>query len=388
MTAHDIDHVAAVAAVAASGAPSAAPGDLPPAAYLAAILSLPAVGPRRLDQLLERYRPADAWAVARRHHPDVGRDRPAVLAARHEAAGISLVSAGDADYPPGLADDPVAPHVLFVRGDRMILSGPMVAIVGTRRASAAGRELAADWAEVLTASGVSVVSGLALGIDAAAHRGALASDVGAPPVGVVGCGLDVVYPLANRALWEGVAAAGCLVSECPLGTRPEAWRFPARNRIIAGLAGVTVVVESHETGGALITAEQAAERGRTVLVVPGSLRAGVSRGTNALLRDGAGVALEVGDVLDALGMRCGPLRRSSPLASLAPAAGTDERRLWDLLGDIAVDHGDGAGVGIDVLVARSGLGLDRVCLLLDRLERAGSVRRTHDTFIRMGEPCN
>ena len=162
------------------------------------------------------------------------------------------------------------------------------------------RELGRD----LGRAGVRVVSGLALGIDAAAHHGALdaEADGGAPPIGVVGSGLDVTYPRAHGALWTAVAAAGVLVGEAPLGAAPEPWRFPARNRIIAALGSVVVVVESHPRGGSRHTVDAAEARGRQVLAVPGSVRSPASRFTNELLADGCHPARDVTDVLVALGL--------------------------------------------------------------------------------------
>jgi DNA processing protein len=152
----------------------------------------------------------------------------------------------------------------------------------------------------LTAAGVSVVSGLALGVDASAHRGALTVE-GAEPIGVVGSGLDIVYPRANRDLWDAIAAKGTLFSEAPPGSAPERWRFPARNRIIAGLADAVVVVESHDRGGSLHTVDEAQTRAIPVGAVPGPVTASASAGTNALIADGAVPVLGLGDVLLMIG---------------------------------------------------------------------------------------
>ncbi|MEL7207605.1 MAG: DNA-processing protein DprA, partial [Actinomycetota bacterium] len=181
------------------------------------------------------------------------------------------------------------------------LGGPAVAIVGTRRCTRYGHDVARGLGARLAASGVTVVSGLAAGIDAAAHRGALDA-AGAAPAAVVATGLDVVYPSVNRALWADVEEQGVILTEGPLGTAPEAWRFPARNRIIAALADVTVVVESHAAGGSLYTVEEALVRDRPVLAVPGSIRSPASVGTNRLLSDGAEPLCAVEDVFVALGL--------------------------------------------------------------------------------------
>lgn len=164
----------------------------------------------------------------------------------------------------------------------------------------------------LSAAGVSVVSGLAAGIDGAAHDGALAA-AGAPPVGVVGSGLDVIYPRQHAALWDRVAQTGALLSEAPLGCAPEPWRFPARNRILAAVADVLVVVESHTAGGSMHTVRAAEERGVPVLAVPGPIRSRASSGTNLLLSQGCHPACDVADVLTALSLcRPGPMRPVSP----------------------------------------------------------------------------
>ena len=172
------------------------------------------------------------------------------------------------------------------------------------------------------------MSGLALGIDAAAHRGALSVN-GAPPIGVVGTGLDIVYPAANRDLWDAVAARGLLLSESPLGSRAERWRFPARNRLLAAIADVVVVVESHEAGGSLHTVAEAAARDRPVMAVPGPIRSSASAGTNRLLSDGCAPVCSVDDVLVALGLSAG---RRRPSADPAEGATTAQAVVLDALG--------------------------------------------------------
>ena len=286
------------------------------AKWLVGLVSLPGMGPARLRAVL-RDRPAEvAWravcdgtlprlegvseavatgwcAAARRLDVD------AVWAA-HPAAGVSVLGPGDAAWPSALDDDPEPPALLFARGDPSVLDGPRVALVGTRRCSYAGREVARQLGRDLSDAGVRVVSGLALGIDAAAHGGAL--DGSSPPVGVVGSGLDVVYPRRNSSLWDEVATRGLLLSEYPLGVVPDRWRFPARNRIIAALADVVVVVESHAVGGSMHTVDAALERGRVVMAVPGSVRNPAASGTNALLAAGSPPARDAADVLVALGL--------------------------------------------------------------------------------------
>ncbi len=296
---------------------------LPPAAWVAALAGLPGMGPARLAAVLGRWPPEEAWqrvAGGRAHRdraiaarvriPELQASRWRTAAAgtdvaaaweAHRAAGIAVRTAGDEGFPVVLAADPEPPAVLFSRGDLGALELPRVAIVGTRRCTWAGRSVAAELGAGLATAGVCVVSGLALGIDGAAHRGALSARM-APPVAVVGTGLDVVYPRRNAELWEAVATAGAVLSEYPLGTRPEPWRFPARNRLVAALADIVVVVESHARGGSMHTVTAALERDVTVMAVPGPVRAPAAAGTNALLVAGAAPVRDTVDVLVALGL--------------------------------------------------------------------------------------
>jgi DNA processing protein len=306
---------------------------LPRAAWVAALSGLPALGPARLAALLARWSPEEAWAQVLAGHPHHDRQVaarariPELVASRwrtaalaldvgaaweaHGAAGVAVRTPGDDGFPLVLAADLEPPSVLFSRGDVTALDRPRVAVVGTRRCTWAGRSLAAELGAGLAAAGVCVVSGLALGIDAAAHRGALAARA-APPVAVVGTGLDVVYPRRNAELWAAVASAGAVLSEYPLGTRPEPWRFPARNRLVAALADIVVVVESHARGGSLHTVTAALERDVAVMAVPGPVRGAASAGTNALLVAGAAPVRDAGDVLVALGLDSAAAGRRPP----------------------------------------------------------------------------
>ncbi|NNE12799.1 MAG: DNA-protecting protein DprA, partial [Ilumatobacter sp.] len=218
----------------------------------------------------------------------------------------------------------------------------------------------ADLGRELAEADVAVVSGLARGIDAAAHRGVRAATAGAPPVAVVGCGLDVPYPKAHRDLWEWVASAGLLVSEWPPGVAPHAWRFPLRNRILAALSEVVVVVESRERGGSLITARLAAERGVDVMAVPGSPRSRASLGTNKLLVDGATPVTAVDDVLVALGL---DHRRA--------ALPFDPRPVPDARQQLVLDACRVEPSNIDMIVGATGLGVTDVAMAAARLERDG-----------------
>lgn len=367
-------------------------GGLPAEAYASALAGLPAMGPARLVALLSRWPAVDAWAqvcqgravtdagVARACRPDpagVARawrraaasvDLGAAWSA-HVRAGVTVALRGSSAYPGLLETDQEAPAVLFVQGDPGALDARRVAIVGTRQCTRYGLDVARDLGRDLAAAGVVVVSGLALGVDGAAHSGALAAPGGAPPVAVVGSGLDVVYPRRHAALWAAVAERGLLLSEAPLGARPEPWRFPVRNRVLAALAEVVVVVESHVRGGSLHTVDAALARDRLVMAVPGSVRSPASAFPNALLADGCPPVRDALDVLVALGLSSataavddGEQRtRTAAVDDLDP----DARAALDALGWEAAT--------LDDVVARSGRGPGPVSLALARLERGGWV---------------
>ena len=216
---------------------------------------------------------------------------------------IRRLRRGLAPYPPLLRAIPDPPPVLWLRGDAdpELLSARSVAIVGARACSSYGRSVARALGRELAAAGLVVVSGMARGIDSEAHRGAL--DAGGLTVAVLGCGIDRDYPAANRELAARIVENGLVVSEYEAGIEPAPWRFPARNRIIAGLCTATVVVEARERSGALITADFALEDGREVMVVPGEITSAVSAGSNALLRLGATPVTAAADVLEAYGIQ-------------------------------------------------------------------------------------
>lgn len=305
--------------------------------FAAALAALPLLGPHRLLKLLSCHLPSEAWAVLRgdhRAHPSVEalisreflghklRERATDihLQAVHEQcikSDISVTFIGDSEYPAILAVDIAPPAVLFWCGDLSALTQRRVGIIGTRAATAAGRYMASQLGYDLAAQGIAVVSGLARGIDAWAHRGTMAaarlagsiSPTIGPPVAVVASGLDVVYPRENAQLWTDVRNHGVVLSESPPGTPPEAFRFPLRNRILAALCEVLVVVESRVAGGSMITVEEAQKRDVMVMAVPGSPRTSSSAGTNLLLQQGCAPVVDVADVLVALGLdhrRCFP----------------------------------------------------------------------------------
>lgn len=235
-------------------------------------------------------------------HPGAERDALATLA-RVGARGLVRRGPG---FPERLVEIRDAPNLLWVRGDVAALSAPAVAVVGARAASSYGLGVAAALAACFARAGLVVVSGLAFGIDAAAHRAALAA--GGRTVAVLGCGPDRTYPAAHRRLAEEAVRQGAVVSEFPPGTPPRGAHFPLRNRLVAGLAQAVVVVEARERSGSLSTAGHAAEQGREVFAVPGPLGVATSAGTNRLLRDGAQLLLDADDVLQHLGLCPGAAR--------------------------------------------------------------------------------
>jgi DNA processing protein len=261
----------------------------------------------------------------------------------------------DRGYPALLRQLHDPPKRLYVRGSAEALLDPAVAVVGARTCSAYGAQVARALARELATAGIIVVSGLARGIDGEAHRGAL--DGGGRTVAVLGCGIDRDYPRSHADLARRIRECGAVVSEYPPGVEPAPWRFPARNRIIAGLCLATVVVEARERSGALITADFALELGRDIFAVPGEITAALSAGTNDLLRQGAAPLLSARDVFAALGIEPEPPKRPSiPESSAA---------LLELLADGARDADD--------LVRRSGRSSAEVAAALVELELAGLV---------------
>jgi DNA processing protein len=269
--------------------------------------------------------------------------------------GVRWLPRSDPRFPALLRAIHDPPPGLFLRGGAAVelLRQPAVAIVGARACSSYGSHVARTTARDLTAAGLLVVSGLARGIDGEAHRGAL--DAGGPTVAVLGCGVDRDYPASHRALAARVAESGLIVSEYPPGVEPAPWRFPARNRIVAGLALATVVVEARDASGALITADLALEEGREVFAVPGEITSALSAGANALLRLGASPLTSSTDVLDALGVA--RLARAPPDVSAEAATVLAALR-------------DGASEA-DSLARSTGLAAGLLAAALGELELAG-----------------
>jgi DNA processing protein len=276
-----------------------------------------------------------------------------------EEASNHVVTLADPGYPRQLLQIPDPPHLLYVKGRVELLSRPSLAVVGSRHATAQGLANAEKFARTFSDAGLTVVSGLALGVDGAAHRGGLAG--AASSVAVLGTGADIVYPARHRALAHELAAVGALVSEFPLGTHPLAGNFPRRNRLISGLALGCLVVEAAADSGSLITARLAAEQGREVFAIPGSIHSPLAKGCHALIKQGAKLVESARDILEEL-----RLPVPTMAASVAGSAFTERSRaLLDALGHDPCDP--------DTLAARCGLSAAEIAALLTQLELEGHV---------------
>jgi DNA processing protein len=340
------------------------------------LIRTPQIGPVTYRQLIARFGDAAAAIAAL---PDLaarggGRSPPVAplaVAERELAAAAKLGSRHlfleDPDYPPLLAELDDAPPVLMLRGDRALMHRPVVAMVGARNASAAACRFARQLAVELGREGVTIVSGLARGVDTAAHIGSIESGT----IGVIAGGIDVVYPPENAALQERIATEGLLIAEQPPGTEPRARHFPYRNRIIAGLAQGTVVVEAAPQSGSLITARLAGEMGREVMAVPGSPLDPRAQGCNGLIRDGAILIQSAADVVEAI-------RPIDPRMVRAPGSvfegqppldvtDAERRAVAALLGPVPV--------AIDELIRQAGLAPAVVQTVLLELELAGKLER-------------
>jgi DNA processing protein len=285
--------------------------------------------------------------------------------ARAAGAGLTVLVWGDAAYPARLAAIGSAPPVVYLRGTLEPDDDAAVAIVGSRRATAYGKEMARELGRELGRRGLTIVSGLARGIDAAAHRGAV--EVGGRTLAVLGSGLDQIYPPEHRGLADDVAKAGALLSEFPLGTAPFRLNFPRRNRIISGLSLGVVVVEAGVESGALITAHHALEQGREVFAVPGRVHARYSEGCNRLIKAGAKLVESWEDVLVELVPNLKRRTRRRPAEPPPADLTADERRIYDLLAR-GPEH-------IDALIVGTGWGGGRVASVLVGLEMKRAIRQ-------------
>jgi DNA processing protein len=326
------------------------------------------IGPARVRRLLDHFGDlAAAWSAPAEALRAAGLDPRALenlLAVRKgtdleaalrriEASGVQVLTWESPEYPRNLLTIAQPPPVLYLRGTLTPADEWAVALVGTRRASAYGREAARQLGGGLAANGVTVVSGLARGIDAEAHRAAL--EAGGRTIAVLGSGLDNVYPPENRALAEAISRAGALVSDYPLGTPPDSSNFPPRNRIISGLSKAVVIVEAGEDSGALITADYAAEQGRDVFAVPGSIFQRTSRGTNKLIQQGAKPILGASDILEELNLTLVSEYKQARL--VLPADETEQKLLACLSAEPMHVDDIGALVGLPIAQVSSALAL-------------------------------
>jgi DNA processing protein len=340
------------------------------------LLRSPNVGPVTYRQLLQRFGDARAAVAAL---PDLAargasRYRPAPEGRIHDEiaatrrAGARYLFHDSADYPALLGEAEGAPPILTLRGDAAILNRPAVAVVGARNASAAAVKLARDFSAALAEAGLTVVSGLARGIDGAAHRGALSTGA---TIGVIASGIDVTYPPEHTDLQEQVAVEGLLLAEQPPGTEPLARHFPSRNRIIAGLAAGTLVVEAAPKSGSLITARLAGEYGREVMAIPGSPLDARSHGCNQLIRDGAELVQTPEDVIELLsgfdGQPRAAVREPAGATPYDVAEPSEPAELSALLTT--------APVAVDELIRQSGESAAAVHLALLELELGGRLVR-------------
>jgi len=351
---------------------------------------LPGIGPLTLAKLLEAFSTAagvlQASEDALRVVPGVGPKliRTIRHAADHvdvnqiiawcAAHGVSILASDQAVYPQLLLDLPDAPPILFVQGQLLPSDELSVAIVGTRHATVYGRQQAERIAFGLAKAGITVVSGMARGIDTAAHQGAL--DAGGRTIAVFGCGIGHIYPPENEGLAKAIAAAGALVSEYAPDARPRGGMFPQRNRIISGMTHATLVIEAPERSGSLITARTACEQGREVMALPGNVNSRASQGTNLLIRDGAKLVRNVEDILECLG----------PLAhSVSTSDGRDVRRPAEvLLNDqerLVLDCIQCEPTSIDRVVSTTQLATQHVLATISVLEMRKLIRRLSNQYV-------
>jgi len=270
-------------------------------------------------------------------------------------APVAIVR-GDADYPPSLLDLPQPPETIWRIGQLDVLAGPVVAIVGTRQATMYGERVTRELAGALARAGACVLSGMARGIDGVAHRAAL--DVGGKTAGVLGTGVDIAYPLAHRALHAKIASSGLLLSELPPGAHSHRGSFPQRNRLIAALARLIIVVEAPKDSGALITSQRALELNRDIAVVPGPIDLPQCEGSNLLLRDGAHPIMSIADALSLVGL-------TAPVRTLVDPHDPDELRVWQALRQGPAD--------LDTLCHRAALPVQRCLAAVTALELKGSI---------------
>ncbi len=339
---------------------------------------------RQIWRLVERLgSPRKAWLASEKELLDQGGLKPETAVqlvkqrdmlelenelARLEENQISYLLYHEPAYPELLRHIFDPPPGLFVRGRLLSEDNPAVSIVGSRRPTPYGLSVSEKLARELAQAGITVVSGMARGIDTAAHRGALQG--GGRTIAVLGCGIDVIYPRENQRLYAQIISTGAVVSEFPCGSPPEAWHFPVRNRLISGLARALVVVEAGEKSGALITADLALEQGREVMAVPGNITSNLSRGPNILIKQGARLVEGGKDILEEIGL--GTLFKPKVTSANNPALTTEEERIYQLLSYELVS--------LDALIERTGLTASQVLSALMFLEIKGLVNQFPGKF--------
>ena len=323
----------------------------------------PGAALRATESDLRKVLPVETVDLVRRGADPAEVDRALKWAAEDENAVLTLM---DDAYPASLLEMPDPPSVLYVRGDASLLRRRMVAVVGSRSASHAGVRNTEIFARALSDAGLPVVSGLALGIDTAAHRGAMEGKSGT--AAILATGADVSYPKENRELAAEIVKNGALASEYPLGAKALTYHFPHRNRIISGLSAATLVVEATKKSGSLITAKLALEQGRDVFAVPGSINSPLHRGCHALIKQGAKLVENVDDILEELHILV------PPPSSRAEADGAENQGAGaDGADDEVLRHIDFEPTTLDNISARTGLGADELMPALLDLELAGKV---------------
>ncbi len=357
--------------------------------YWLALLRLPGVGPATAAMLLAHFGSPESIFSTGPADPACGGplrealrnppwDEVEADLAWLAGSGRTILTLDDPRYPPLLREIPDPPPLLFVQGDPSVLAAVQLAMVGSRNPSRSGAETAHDFARHLGGVGLVITSGLALGIDAASHRGALRG--GGQTVAVLGTGPDRVYPASHRELAHAVVdEGGALVSEYPPGTPPLAHHFPRRNRIISGLSLGTLVVEAAARSGSLITARMAMEQGREVFAIPGSIHNPLARGCHRLIRDGAKLVETAADVLEELAphLRSALQETPAPQEPTAPELDSEYRCLLECVGHEATP--------VDLLVERSGLTAEAVSSMLLLLELQGYVTAAAGGYVRAGK---
>ncbi|NOQ93247.1 MAG: DNA-protecting protein DprA [Methylophaga sp.] len=349
----------------------------------------PGVGPKTFARLLTQFDNLDTLFANPKEADSVSeRTRTALLKPNWDRVEQDLnwfsesdrhiVTLHDPRYPELLKQIPDPPSILFVQGDVALLSQWQIALVGSRNPSASGRDTAYEFSRYMAQGGLTITSGLAMGIDAAAHQGALAAQ--GKTIAVIGTGLDRVYPAKHRELAHEIALAGTLVSEFSLGTPPRAENFPRRNRIISGLSLGTLVVEAAVRSGSLITARMALEQGREVFAIPGSIHNPLARGCHQLIREGAKLVEKAEDVLEELGALAGFQAHSEQSEEQVELAQDDDDEYQLLFEHLGYDP-----IQIDSLIERCGLTADIVSSMLLLLELQGQIESLPGgRYVRIG----